>query len=54
VSRSKAARQEIAETDERERGRTGLAAEARDLMKDPDYAREAEDAVSLMEEMRGP
>jgi predicted transcriptional regulator len=54
VSRSEAARQAIAETAARERRRTALAAEVRDLVKDEGYAREAEDVVSLMEELRGP
>ncbi len=46
VSRSEAARQAIAETAARERRRTGLAPEARDLVKDGGYAREAEDVVT--------
>ena len=54
VSRSEAARQAIAETAERERRRTGLAVEARRLMEDPKYVREARDVASLMEELRGP
>jgi predicted transcriptional regulator len=54
VSRAEAARQAITETAERERRRTGLAAEARSLMEDRDYVREAEDVVGLMEELRGP
>ena len=54
VSRSEAARQAIAETAARERTRTGLAGEVRELVKDQAYAREAEDVVSLMEELRGP
>jgi hypothetical protein len=54
VSRSKAADQQIAETAERERGPTALAAEAGDLMRDPNYVREAEDVVRLMGEMRAP
>jgi predicted transcriptional regulator len=54
VSRSEAARQAIAETAARERRRTDLAAEVRDLVNDGGYAREAEEVVSLMEELRGP
>jgi hypothetical protein len=54
VSRSEAARQAIAEAAERERRRTGLAAEARRLMKDEAYVREAQEVAELMEQMRGP
>lgn len=54
VSRAEAARQAITETAERERRRTGLAAEVRALMEDEAYVREAQDVVSLMEELRGP
>lgn len=54
VSRAEAARQAIAETAKRERRRTGLAAEARSLMEDKGYVREAREVASLMEEMRGP
>jgi hypothetical protein len=54
ISRAEAARQAITETAERERRRTGLAAEARALMEDTGYAREAQEVVSLMEELRGP
>jgi predicted transcriptional regulator len=54
VSRAEAARQAIAETAERERGRAGLAAEARALMQDKGYVSEAQDVASLMEELRGP
>jgi hypothetical protein len=54
VSRSEAARQAIAETAERERRRTGLAAEARKLMKDAAYVREAREVAELMERLRGP
>ena len=53
VSRSEAARQAIAETAERERRRAGLAAEARRLMKDEAYVREAREVAELMEQMRG-
>ncbi len=54
VSRAEAARQAITETAERERRRTGLAAEVRALVEDKAYVREAQDVVSLMEELRGP
>ncbi len=54
VSRAEAARQAIAETAERELRRTGLAAEARSLMEDRRYVREAHEVASLMEELRGP
>jgi predicted transcriptional regulator len=54
VSRSEAARQAIAETAEREQRRAGLAAEARMLMKDEAYVREAQEVAELMEQMRGP
>lgn len=54
ISRAEAARQAITETAQRERRRTGLAAEARALMQDKRYVSEAQDVVSLMEELRGP
>lgn len=54
VSRSEAARQAIAETAERERRYTALAAEARRLMEDPAYVKEMREVGSLMEELRGP
>jgi predicted transcriptional regulator len=54
VSRSEAARQAIAEAAEREQRRAGLAAEARMLMKDEAYVREAQEVAELMEQMRGP
>jgi predicted transcriptional regulator len=53
VSRAEAARQAITETAARERRRTGLAAEARSLMDDAGYVREAREVASLMEELRG-
>lgn len=53
ISRSEAARQAIAETAERERRRTGLAAEAAALASDPAYVREAREVAALMEELRG-
>jgi hypothetical protein len=54
VSRAEAARQAIAETAERERRRSDLSAEARRLMEDPAYLREAREVAALMEELRGP
>lgn len=52
LSRAEAARQAIAETAEREQRRSGLAAEARRLMQDEDYIREAREVVGLMENLR--
>ena len=54
ISRAEAARQAIAETAERDRMRAGLAAEARALMQDPAYVREAGEVAAIMEELRGP
>lgn len=54
ISRAEAARQAIAETAERERRRTGLAAEARGLMQNPSYVREAREVAGMMEHLRGP
>ncbi len=54
ISRAEAARQAIAETAERERRRTGLAAEARELMKNDAYVREAHEVAGMMEQLRGP
>jgi predicted transcriptional regulator len=53
VSRSEAARQAIAETAERERRRSGLAAEARALAGNPAYVQEAREVAELMEQLRG-
>jgi hypothetical protein len=53
VSRAEAARQAITETAERERRRTGLAAEARSLMKNKLYVCEAQEVAALMEQLRG-
>ena len=44
----------IAETAERDERHAGLAAEARRLMQDPAYVREAREVAALMEELRGP
>jgi hypothetical protein len=54
ISKAEAARQAILEAALRERGRRGLAAEARRLMADPDYVDEAREVSALMEELRGP
>jgi metal-responsive CopG/Arc/MetJ family transcriptional regulator len=54
INRSEAARQAIRETAARDRLRNGLAAEARRLMTDPAYVREARDVAAMMEELRGP
>jgi metal-responsive CopG/Arc/MetJ family transcriptional regulator len=53
VSRSEAARQAIAETAQRDRRRSGLAAEARALMEDEAYVSEAREVAALMEQLRG-
>ena len=54
ITRAEAARSAITETAARERRRSGLAAEARRLMQDPAYIKEARDVAALMEELRGP
>jgi 2,4-dienoyl-CoA reductase-like NADH-dependent reductase (Old Yellow Enzyme family) len=54
INRAEAARQAIEEAAQRERRRAGLAAEARRLMADPAYVREAREVAELMEELRGP
>jgi predicted transcriptional regulator len=54
LSRAEAARQAITETAERERRRSGLAAEVRRLMQDDRYVQEARDVADLMETLRGP
>jgi hypothetical protein len=54
VTRAEAARQAIEEAAERESQRSGLAAEARRLMSDPEYVREAREVAELMEELSGP
>jgi len=54
ITRAEAARQAISETAERDRRRTGLAAEARRLMQDAAYAQEAREVAALMEQLRGP
>jgi predicted transcriptional regulator len=54
LTRAEAARQAIAETAERDRRRSGLAAEAGRLAQNPAYVREARDVAALMEQLRGP
>jgi predicted transcriptional regulator len=54
ITRAEAARRAITETAERERRRAGVAAEARRLMQDRAYVREAREVAMLMEELRGP
>jgi predicted transcriptional regulator len=53
ITRAEAARQAIAETAERERRRSGLAAEARQLMENRAYVSEAREVAALMETLRG-
>jgi predicted transcriptional regulator len=53
VTRAEAARQAITETAERDRRRAGLAAEAVQLSRDPEYVREAREVAALMEQLRG-
>jgi hypothetical protein len=54
VTRAEAARLAIVETAERERRRSGLADEARRLMQDDGYVREAREVADVMEQLRGP
>lgn len=53
ITRAEAARQAIAETAERDRRRSGLAAEARALSASSEYVREAQEVAALMEHLRG-
>jgi predicted transcriptional regulator len=53
ISRAEAARQAIAETTERERRQGGLATEARRLMADEAYVKEALEVTDLMQQLRG-
>jgi len=53
VSKAEAARQAIEEAAERERRRSGLAAEVRRLMEDPADVEEAREVAKMMEELRG-
>lgn len=52
LARAEAARQAVTETAESARGRGGLAAEARRLMQDERYVREAREVADLMETLR--
>lgn len=52
LTRAEAARQAIGEAAERERRRSGLAAEARALAEDPAYRAEAQRLASEMDELR--
>jgi len=54
ITRAEAARRAITEAAERDRRRSGLAAEARRLMEDPGYVNEARDVAAMMEDLRGP
>jgi len=54
VSKAEAARQAIEETAERERRRSGLAAEVERLMNDPADVEESREIAKMMEELRGP
>jgi len=54
ITRAEAARRAITEAAERDRRRSGIAAEARRLMEDPGYVREARDVAAMMEDLRGP
>jgi len=54
ITRAEAARRAIKETAERERKRSGLAAEARRLMQDPAYVTELRETAAMMDELRGP
>lgn len=52
VTPAEAARQAIGEAAERERRRSGLAAEARALAEDPEYRAHAQELASEMAELR--
>jgi predicted transcriptional regulator len=54
ITRAEAARRAISEAAERDRRRSGLAAEVRRLMQDPAYVSEAREVAAMMEELRGP
>ena len=53
ITRAEAARQAIEETAERERRRSGLAADARRLMQDEAHVSEAGEVAALIEQLRG-
>ena len=54
ISKVDAIRQALAETDARERRRSGLRAEVEALMRDPAYVKEAREIAAMMEDLRGP
>jgi hypothetical protein len=54
ISKAEAARQAIEEAAERERRRSGLAAEVERLMNDPADVEESREIAKMMEELRGP
>lgn len=54
ISRAEAARRAITEAADRERRRSGLAAETRRLMEDPAYVSEAREVAAMMEDLHGP
>jgi len=54
ITRAEAARRAITEAAERDRRRSGLAAETRRLMEDPGYVSEAREVAAMMEDLRGP
>jgi len=54
ITRAEAARRAITEAAERDRRRSGIAAEARRLMEDPGYVSEAREVAAMMEDLRGP
>lgn len=54
ITRAEAARRAITEAAERDRRRSGLAAETRKLMENPAYVSEAREVAAMMEDLRGP
>lgn len=54
ISKAEAARQAIEEAADRERKRSGLAAEVRRVISDPGYAAETQEILDLMEELSDP
>ena len=54
ISKAEAARQAIEEAAERERRRSGLAAEVQRLTEDPADVEESREVAKMMEELRGP
>jgi hypothetical protein len=53
ISKAEAARQAIEEASERQRRRSGLAAEVQRLREDPADVEEAQEVAKMMEELRG-